>query len=185
VTILAIAATVCLAGALSGVAPASEQALPPPRDGDIRVLYWELTNRTQVWLTLEPQSADGKPLPAGMNLTFSVEFTGKRPNRAMDRIDVRANSGFMWAPKVELWFQLDGRDIIDPTPPGMVSLTEGTPWNYLQAEISVDTLARLTRAKHIDGNALGLEFELTASQLKAIRAYYERVLSDNPAGFVR
>ena len=177
-----MAATVCVASAVSNATFANSQALPPPRDGDIRVLYWELTNRTQVWLTLELRSLDGKPLPTGMNLTFTVEFPGKRPSRPLDRIEVRANAGYMWAPKIELSFKVDGRETIDLTPPGLVSLVEGAVWNYLPVEVSIETLRRLASAKHIDGNALGLEFELTDSQLKAIRTFYERVRSDNPGG---
>lgn len=177
-----IAATVCFAGAVSSATVAYSQALPPAGDGDIRVLYWELTNRTQVWLTLELRSLDGKPLPTGMNLTFTVEFAGKRPSRPLDRIEVRANAGYMWAPKIELAFRVDGRETIDLTQPGLVSLVEGAVWNYLPAEISIDTLARLARAKHIDGNALGLEFVLTDFQLNAIRTFNERVGSDNPGG---
>lgn len=177
-----LAAIACLTGAIGSPTTANSQALPPPRDGDIRVLYWELTNRTQVWLTLELRSLDGKPLPTGMNLTFTVEFPGKRPSRPLDRIEVRANAGYMWAPKIELSFKVDGRETIDLTPPGLVSLVEGAVWNYLPVEVSIDTLGRLASAKHIDGNALGLEFELTDSQLKAIRTFYERVRSDNPGG---
>lgn len=179
VVVTHIAAIACLMNATT----ATGQALPPPRDGDIRVLYWEISKRTQVWLTLEPRSRKGEPLPPGMNLTFTLEFPGKRPAGPPERIEVRANAGFLWAPKVELSFQVDGREDINLTPPGMVSLTEGAVSSYLLAEASIDTLARLARAKHIDGNALGLEFELTDSQLKAIRTFYERVLSDNPGGF--
>jgi hypothetical protein len=41
-----------LASALSSIGVAG-QALPPAGDGDIRVLYWQLRNETEVWLTLE------------------------------------------------------------------------------------------------------------------------------------
>jgi hypothetical protein len=176
---------VCLIGALSMTPITYGQALPPPRDGDIRVLYWELSKWTQVWLTLEPRSRDSKPLPAGMNLTFTIGFPGKRPERPLTTVDVRANAGFMWAPKVELSFLVDGRESVSVVPPGVVSLNEGAVSNYLPVEVSVEVLAHLARAKHIDGNALGLEFELTDMQLDALRTFYARVVSDNPAGFTK
>ena len=177
--------TVWLVGALVAATTTRAQALPPPRDGDIRVLYWEIQKRTQVWLTLELQSRDGKPLPTGMNLAFWVEFPGKRPLRPVQTIEIQANAGFMWAPKIELSFLIDGRESISVAPPGLVSLTEGAVWNYLPAEISVEVLARLARAKHIDGNALGLEFELSERQLNALRTFYERTISNDPAGFTK
>jgi hypothetical protein len=67
------------------------------------------------------------------------------------------------------------------TPPGVVSLVTGSVSDYLPATISVETLERLARAKHVDGNALGLEFEFTDFQLDAIRKFYARVLSSDPA----
>ena len=177
--------TVWLVGALVAATTTQAQALPPPRDGDIRVLYWDIQKRTQVWLTLELRSRDGKPLPTGMNLAFWVEFPGKRPPRPLQTIEIHANAGFMWAPKVELTFLVDGRETISVAPPGLVTLIEGPVWNYLPAEISVETLGRLARAKHIDGNALGLEFELSELQLRAIRTFYERARSDDPAGVTK
>ena len=39
------------------------QLLPPPRDGDIRTVYWELQNASDVWLTLEPRTAKGERAP--------------------------------------------------------------------------------------------------------------------------
>jgi len=177
------ALAVCLTVVIGGAASTHGQALPPPRDGDIRVLYWDLSKSTQVWLTLEPRARDGAPLPSGMNLTFSIWFPGKWPERPVKTVEIRANAGFMWAPKVDLGFVIDGRENIAVVPAGVVSLTEGAVSNYLPAEVSTEILERLARARHIDGSALGLEFELTDSQVKAIRAFYDRVRSENPAKF--
>jgi hypothetical protein len=182
VTLKYLARAVWLTVVLVGATSTHRQALPPPRDGDIRVLYWEIQKRTQVWLTLELRSREGKPLPTG-NLTFSIEFPGKRPARQIQTIELVANAGFMWAPKVDLSFLVDGRENISVVPPGVVGLNEGVGASYLPVELSVEVLARLARAKHIDGTALGLEFELTDFQLTAIRTFYERVLSDDPAAF--
>ena len=177
-----LAPPVWLTVVLVAAASTHGQALPPPRDGDIRVLYWEIQKRTQVWLTLELRSREGKALPTG-NLTFSIEFPGKRPARQIQTIEATANAGFMWAPKVELSFFVDGRENISVVPPGVVGLNEGVGSSYLPVQLSLEVLARLARAKHIDGKALGLDFELTDFQLTAIRTFYERVLSDDPAGF--
>jgi hypothetical protein len=172
-----------IAGLLCSASTARPQALPPPRDGDIRVLYWELTKRTDVWLTLELRTSEGKSLPTGTNMTITAQFPGKRPPQPVENVEIRVNSGMLWAPRVQLGFVLNGRDKLDLTPPGMVSLVTGSVSDYLPVTISVETLERLARAKHIDGNALGLEFEFTDFQLDAIRRFHQRILSDDPAGF--
>ena len=157
------------------------QALPPPRDGEIRALYRELRNETEVWLTIEPRSADGKPGPTGMIVTCTVRFPGKQPKAPPQDIDVRAYAGFLWAPKVEFWLLLDDREKIDLVPPGAVALATDSVSDYLQASVPVPELKRIANAKRVTGNALGFQFELTEPQRQAIRVFIGRVLSDNPA----
>ena len=41
-------------GLLLIAALGAAQLLPTPKDGDIRTVYWELQNVSDVWLTLEP-----------------------------------------------------------------------------------------------------------------------------------
>jgi hypothetical protein len=156
------------------------QQLPPPGDGDIRVVSWELLNETEVWLTLEPKTPDGKPAPPGMILTFTFRFPGKRPKAPPSEIQVNAYAGTLWAPKVALWFVIDDREKIDLVPPGVFALSTGTVSDYLSGTISISTLKRIANAKRVTGNALGVDFELTESQRQAIRAFLERVLSDDP-----
>jgi len=159
------------------------QALPPPRDGDIRVLYYELPKETTVWLTLEPKSPEGKPLPMGMFFTLNLHFAGKQPKAPVEQVELRAHVGLLWAPRVEVWFLLDDRDRIDLTPKSFVGLISGDAWNYLPTNVPVTTLTQIAQAKRVTGNALGVEFELTESQVRAIHAFLDRVLSDNPAQF--
>ena len=94
----------------TGVAP---QALPPPRDGDIRALYWELRNESEVWLTLEPKSPDGNPAPQAMTLTFTRRFPGKWPDKQPPRFEIRTDAGLLWNPKNELWIAIDGGEKVD------------------------------------------------------------------------
>jgi hypothetical protein len=85
-------------------ASATTQLLPPPKDGEIRVVHWELRNESQVWLTLEPRSSKGGAAPM---LTFAHTFPGKPPGPSASQIEIRA---FGWAPHAELSFVLDERD---------------------------------------------------------------------------
>ena len=161
------------------------QALPPPGDGDIRALYWELRNETEVWVTLEPKSPDAKPAPQAMTLTFTRRFAGKWPDNQPPRFEVRADAGFLWAPKNELWIAVDGDETIDFASHNPFGLITGVVSTYVAAEIPIATLARIGKASRVSGNALGFEFTLTASQRQAVRDFLERAMSDNPARLPR
>ena len=141
------APVLAMAVAFSSVFP--PQLLPPPKDGDIRVVYWELRNESEVWLTLEPKSADGRSAPL---ITFTHTFPGKPPGPPAKQIEVRA---FGWAPSAELRFELDARERIELSPPGGI-LTSGNPSDYVRATITIDQLRQLARAARISGRALGV-----------------------------
>ena len=153
------------------------QLLPAAGDGDIRAVYWELQNQTDVWLTLEPRDAGGARAPL---LTFTYRFAGKRPEGPPTHIDVRAYAPPLWAGRATLWFLLDGREKIDlgSSPGGLIG---GVPSDYLLQTIPIEMFKRFASAKRISGEALGSDFELTESQRLAVRAFLEQVLSDNPA----
>ena len=174
------AAAVCSSMLLNTAGPVRTQALPPPGDGDIRVLYHQLNDRTTVWLTLEPKRSDGKPVPPGMLLTVTLEFPGRRPKAPPEQVEIRAYAGFMWAPQVELSLVLDDREKIDLAPRGMTGLIGGGVSDYLPAPLSIDTLKQIATAKRVEIYALGLEVELTDAQRQAVRAFLDQVLSDNP-----
>jgi hypothetical protein len=159
------------------------QALPPPRDGDIRVLYWELQNRTDVWLTLEPKTASRAPAPTAMVLTLQFRFLGKIPKTRPDHVDLRAHPGMMWAPQIQLSVVIDEAPV-ELAPPGTFGMTDGG-LDYVWVPIPIPTLRRIEYAKRVTINALGIELELTDSQRKAVGAYLERILSDNPGQFKR
>ena len=156
------------------------QALPPPRDGEIRALYWELRSESEVWVTLEPKSLDGKPAPPGMIVTFTYRFKGKQPENPPSAIDANAYAGLTWAPRVEFWLLLDGREKLDLVPRGAFTLSSGTVSDYLSATVPLALVKRLANAKRVTGSALGFDFEITASQRQAVRAFIERILSDDP-----
>lgn len=159
------------------------QLLPPAGDGDIRAVYWELRNETEVWLTLEPKSATGKPAPL---LTFARRFAGKWPASQATDFEVRAYAGSLWAPSVEFWLVLDDDHKIDLGSQGRAfGLISGTPSDYLTATLPVQTLKQMAHSKRVAGHALGFEFELNESQRRALGAFLERALSENPARLPR
>jgi hypothetical protein len=148
------------------------QLLPPPKDGDIRVVYWELQNATDIFLTLQPRNITNERTPIVM---FTHRFPGKRQTAAPIDVEVQAFAGQFWAPRAELWFEIDGREIFNlgASLPG-TPLLEGTP-DYWSGRMPIDVARRMARAHRINGGALGFPFELTASQRQAIRAWVERI----------
>jgi hypothetical protein len=181
--VLAIRTVTCgLVGLfLSLAAIARPQALPPPRDGEIRVLYWELRGETEVWLTLDPRSPDGDELP--ITLSLSVVFSGKRPPRPLTQVDVRAFAGLLWAPTPELMLTVDGESV-EFAPPGPSSIYSGSPGEGtligVVGTIAIATLKKMATARSIVGNALRMNFDLNGSQRAAIAKFAERVLSPDP-----
>lgn len=148
------------------------QLLPPAKDGDIRTVDWELQNVTDIFLTLEPRSITGERAPI---LTFTCRFSGKRQTTSPGEVEVRASAGQFWAPRAELWFELDGREIINlGAPVPGTPLLEGTP-DYWSARAPIDVIQRLARAQRVNGGSLGFPFELSAAQRQAIRAWLERI----------
>ena len=173
------AAATLLAGMVPGLM-ASGQLTPPAGDGEIRVVYWELRQETEIWLTIEPKSPDGKPAPPAVVLTVGRTFPGKVPMSPPALFDVRASAGQMWAPRVELYFVVDGGkvDLAD----GKGGLEQGSGADSLSSTIPVETLKRIAAADRITGSVLGFAFELTASQRAALRAFIERATSADPRG---
>ena len=148
------------------------QSLPPPKDGDIRVVYWELQNATEIFLTLEPRSITGERAPI---VTFTHRFPGKRQEAAPIEVEVQAFAGQFWAPRAELWFEIDNREIFNlGAPLPGTPLQEGTP-DYWSGRMPIDVARRMARAHRINGGSLGFPFELTTSQRQAIHAWVERI----------
>ena len=165
-----------------GVGTANAQLLPERRDGDIRVVYWDLTSETEVFLTLDLRSPGGEKLP--VPLTLRVVFPGKRPAAPLTHVQVRADVGTLWAPEPRLSLALDGREIAfaPPGPSPLYSQDSDGAFALIGmvGTIPIATLTKLASARSVGGNVLRLQFELRDSQRDAIARFAERVLSADP-----
>jgi hypothetical protein len=152
------------------------QVLPPPKDGEIRVVYWELRDQTDIFLTIVPQSVQGASAPSALGLSFTCTFPGrtaKVPVTDATVIGVKATAGLMWAPAASLWLDIDG-DHVDLASDNR-GLISGVGSDYLAGSTTVHVLARIAAAKHVSGNVLGFAFELTGAQRAAISAFVSRL----------
>lgn len=153
-------------------AAAPVQLLPPPRDGEIRAVYWELRDLTELSLTLEPQSAQHEKLP--ILLTLIARFPGKRPSAPLAEVELRADVGRLWSPVPELTVILDDLESLDLRTSNLLDV-DGT-LRSVAAPIAIDAFKRMTRARKISGKALRLQFVLTEHQRGAIETFAKRVL---------
>jgi hypothetical protein len=160
-------------GLLLIAALGAAQLLPPPGDGDIRTAYYELQNVTDVWLTLEPRTLKGERAPL---VTFTYRFPGRRQTAPAREVEVQAFSERFWAPRAELWFELDGDERIDLSAPAPnAALLTGAASDYWSGRLPIDAMQRVARAHRIRGSALGFPFELSPSQQRAIGNWLDRV----------
>jgi len=148
----------------------AEVEVPPPGDGEIRTVYWELQNVSDVFLTLETRTATGARAPF---IRFTHRFAGRRPAARPKEVEVRAFAGQFWAPRGELSFALDETVRIDLTVYGNATAESGS--DSWAASMSMATLRQMTQARRIAGNALGFPFELNDSQRNALRIFLERL----------
>ncbi len=173
-------AIVVVLALLAVSAPARAQS--PARDCEIRAAYSDMTDATDIWLTLEPRTPDGKPGPPGTVVTLTARFAGKRPARPATEVEVRANVGMLWAPRAELWLLLDGEDRIDldaKTP--VLGMNANSGIDFVTATMSTRTLEQIANARRVTGSVLGLQVEFTDAQREALRRFLERVTSRNPS----
>ncbi len=174
---LALAAIVALS-AWNAPAAAPQMA---GRDCEIRDAYSDTLSTTEIWLTLEPRTTDGKPAPPGVVLTFTARFAGRRPTRPATEVEARANVGLMWAPRPEMLLDLDGDKIdLDAKVPPIGSDANGG-FSYVVSTISTRLLEQMANAKRLTGSVLGLQVEFTDAQRDALRKFFERVTSTSPS----
>jgi hypothetical protein len=163
--------------ALLLAASAGAQLLPPPGDGDIRTVYWELRDQTDIFVALVPHAPDGASTPPGMMIRIRRSFAGKgsppRPNGGT-MLYIEAPVGTVWAPKPELWVVADGRrfDLTAERMGGVVSATGG---DYLAGQISVADLTSIAAARDVHGSVAGVAFSLTGKQRGALVEFLARV----------
>jgi len=162
-------------------------AQAPPRD--VRRVYWELFETTEVWVRLTPGDPNGAP-PL-LNLIFQAFFPGRPPREPYSllhqwprglpaRLVVRAEPFPLTAVgSLSLRFTL-GDYTFDLTGPGnrYTTLSCGgedcTP-SAVEAELDPSLLRALIVARTIRGEALGFPIQLVPADQRALGAFAERV----------
>lgn len=200
----------CLKGEdtlISCVWPLALLAFQAPGDGwtlaqaaprEIRRIYWDLFQVTEVWLRLVPQDTNrSAPL---VNLVFQAFFPGRperdpysgqpmEPKGSPARVVVRAQALPMTIIRdLSLRFVVDGTEV-DLTAPGkryrnlpcLVATDDCTP-NAIQADLDAAVLSSLITARSVQGEALGFPINLSQADQIALAEFAARVGLRREAG---
>jgi hypothetical protein len=184
---------VILAFALSSLisvaqAPGNGWVMAPAPPREVRRLYWELFETTEVWVRLTPGDPDGNP-PL-VSLVFQAFFPERAqrepysllpqwPRGAPARLVVRAEPFPMTAIRgLSLRLELDGYTF-NLTGPGSryatLSCGDDCAPNAVEAELDPSLLRALIVARTIQGEALGFPVQLVPADQRALTAFAERV----------
>lgn len=172
-------------------APGGGWTLAPAPAREVKRLYWELFETTEVWVRLTPDDPSGKP-PL-VNLVFQAVFPGRAqrdpfsgvpqwPRGTPSRLVVRAEPSLLTVIRnLSLRFVLDGYTF-DLTSPGSrytllpcgIGSDDCAP-NGVEAELHPTLLRALIAARSVDGEALGLPIQLAAADQRALADFATRV----------
>jgi hypothetical protein len=170
-------------------APGAGWVMAPAPPREVRRLYWELVETTEVWVRLTPGDPNGAP-PL-LSLVFQAFFPGRQPREpysllpqwpkgAPARLVVRADPFPLTVVRdLSLRLELDGYTF-NLTGPGDRYATfppcgdDCTP-NAVEAELAPSLLRALIVARTVRGEALGLPIQLVPADQRALSDFSERI----------
>jgi hypothetical protein len=172
----ALACQACLLLLLQ--APGDGWAVTDSKPGEIRKLYWDLFDTTEVWVRLSPEVPDGKG-PAPLRLVFQAFYPGREPKGPPKRIGAR-----VVGPAVaDLSFRLafDGTTVDLTGPEGNSRLLFPAPTcqdrgaNGVDAELKPNVLRAPAAASRTGGTAMGVRFEISAADRKVLQTFVQQL----------
>jgi hypothetical protein len=160
----------------------------PPRN--VRRLYWELQETTEVWVRLTPRNADdGEPL---VNLVFQAFFPGRAardpytalpqwPAGVPARMVIRAEPLPLTVIRaLSPRLVLDGHSFNLAEPSSRFSIlpcgagSEDCTPNTVEAGLDASLLRALTVARTVEGDVLGFPIQLDAADQRALAEFAAR-----------
>jgi hypothetical protein len=179
--------------AAAGTVRANAQALPlslsscdilGARPGEVKALYWELYEHTEVCVNLVPE-----PGPAGaspLSVTFSFTHTGRKleaaPANVLFRVMMPPYASVAWP---SLQVTLDRSEPLDLTapgqpyqvvfPPGCTLAGSGCGYTGVEVPVSREAFLRWAAAKTIRGTAFGVAFSFSPEAHESLLRLAERL----------
>jgi hypothetical protein len=179
-------------------APGDGWVVSPAAPREVKRVYWDLFQTTEVWVRIIPEDPDGKP-PL-VSLVFQAFFPGraerdlysglpKWPKGQPARLALRAEPlPTTLVLVLSLRLVIDGQtlDLTGPgrryrTLPCLVASEDCAP-NAVEVDLEPSTLRSLVAARSVEGEALGFPIRLVAADRLALSEFAERVgLSEDQA----
>jgi len=169
-------------------APGSGWVVAPAPPREVKRVYWDLFQTTEVWVRLTPSDSKGTaPL---VSLIFQAFFPGRAqlepyslrpewPKGAPARVVVRAEPFPLTAiGALSLRFVIEGYtfDLMGPgSRYAIVSCGDDCTSNTVEAEIDPALLRALPTAKIVTGEALGFSIRLAPDDQRALSAFAARI----------
>ena len=185
-----IALPLALSLLLLAQAPVSGWAMVDAPPGEVRRLYWELHETTEVWVRLTPgDPGGGRPL---VNVVFQAFFPGRArrdpysglpqwPSGTPARIVARAEPFPLTVIRdLSLRLALDGHAFDLTGPGGRFTLlpcgagSDDCAPNAVEVDLDPSLLRALTVARTAGGEALGFPIQLTAADQRALAEFAAR-----------
>jgi hypothetical protein len=149
----------------------------------IGTLFWELADRTEVWLRIAPHSPSGETIPA--ELIFVALFKGNvtKPDAITtvpDELNVLAEaSPRVFHVSAVFTFTIADQPTIDLlAPPGTFSTgssCDACAWTSIRATLNPGTLVAVGEAETVKATVLGMPCELDRTDTQAIAQFARRV----------
>jgi hypothetical protein len=160
--------------------------------GEVRRIYWELLQTTEVLVRLVPVDADGKPVR--VNLVFQAFFPGRAerdpysglpqwPKGPPTRLTLTAQAFALTfiIPELSMRLVIDGA-AVDLTGPGsryrnipcLVTTDDCSP-DGIQVDLEPATLRSLITARAVQGQALGFPITLTQADQAVLADFVTRI----------
>ncbi len=176
---------------LVGQSPGDGWAIQSSPAREVRRLYWELFQTTEVWVRIEPQHPESQsPL---VSLVFQAFFSGSAnrnpysglpevPSGEPARLVIKAEPLPLTAIReLSLRFIIDGRTL-DLTPPGgryrnlpcLVATNDCTPY-AVEVDADPSLLRSLTSARSVEGEALGFKIKLAEADQAALARFSSQI----------
>jgi hypothetical protein len=169
-------------------APGSGWVVAPAPPQQVRRVYWDLFQTTEVWVRLTPSDSDGSaPL---VSLIFQAFFPGRAPLEPYSlqpqwpkgtpaRLVIRPEPFPLTAIRtLSLRFVIEGY-AFDLMGPGsrytILSCGDDCTDNTFEAELDPALLRALVTARMVDGEALGFPIRLAPSDQRALGDFAARI----------
>lgn len=168
--------------------PGEGYNLAPSSPREIKTLYWELFQTTEIWVRISPDGKDHKPSP--VSLIFYVTFSGKELSFEPTHITIRAQADPRFvASKFSLKLSPQPGAPLDLVgPPGTAKNSIGTNFQYYPncpgggcavtgviSYLPWKVFLQIARSESLTVEALGIEVSFHKADFDALRAFAKTI----------